>query len=254
MEVVDIIKDSLKFPADNIKQLAIYILLTIVIAVLLVGAIVSFAFTAQNVAFIALGVLLIILAIVVYFIMAGYQMEVLKTGLKHEIEIPDVEWKGVCILGLKKFVVDIVYMIIPTIITLIVFFLTASPAIYTNLNPAQFSSDFTGSLLFASLSITLIVAFIVYLIFAFVQTMAFGRLAKTDSLGNALNIVEAVKDISRVGAGKVIITILLLVVINVLITGILSSTFIFAVLNIIAAPYLMFAFYRGNGLLYADLE
>ena len=43
-------------------------------------------------------------------------------------------------------------------------------------------------------------------------------------------------------------------VINVLITGILSSTFIFAVLNIIAAPYLMFAFYRGNGLLYADLE
>lgn len=70
--------------------------------------------------------------------------------------------------------------------------------------------------------ITGIVAAVLFLIFAFIHAMAESRLAKSDSLGDALNIPEAFKDIGRICHGKVIAVVILIFIIIAIINGIIS--------------------------------
>ena len=84
--------------------------------------------------------------------------------------------------------------------------------------------------------------------------MANARLAKTDSLGEALNIPEAFRDISKIGYANVIGVVLIMVIIFIVINGILTAVPFLAILNIIVSPYLMFAMARANGLLYSEVE
>ncbi|MBR3197833.1 MAG: hypothetical protein IKF66_04985, partial [Methanobrevibacter sp.] len=64
-------------------------------------------------------------------------------------------------------------------------------------------------------------------------------------------------DLSRIGYGKVIATVILMVIIVSAITGILSFVYgkipMLSILNIIVTPFLMFALNRANGLLYSDI-
>ena len=87
--------------------------------------------------------------------------------------------------------------------------------------------------------------------------MGDARLANTDSLGEALNIVEAFKDITRIGVGKVIAVILLSCIIIAVINGVLGILYgrvpFLSFLSIIVAPYLMFFTHRATGLLYSDI-
>ena len=107
--------------------------------------------------------------------------------------------------------------------------------------------------LMISLSITIMVALVLFVIFSFLQTMAQARLANTGSLGEALNVVEAAKDIKRIGVGKVIVVILLIIIIIAVIEMILSSVPFLAILSIIISPYLLFFAQRAVGLLYSDI-
>ena len=108
-----------------------------------------------------------------------------------------------------------------------------------------------------SLSITIFVALIVFVIFSFLQTMAQARLANTGSLSEALNILEAAKDISRIGVGKVIILVILVIVVIGVVEVILSAIFaiipILAIFSLIVTPYLAFFAQRAVGLLYSDI-
>lgn len=87
--------------------------------------------------------------------------------------------------------------------------------------------------------------------------MAKCRLAKTDSLGEALAIGEAIGDISRVGLGKIIATVLVIIVVLVIaafilaLIGNLNGT-IGGILVGIFAVYFVFFYNRAIGLLYGE--
>ena len=88
--------------------------------------------------------------------------------------------------------------------------------------------------------------------------MARCRLAKTDSLGEALAVGEAIGDISRVGIGKLITAILIIIIIAVVIlfvTGIVAriNTILGNVLLGIAMVYLVLFYHRVIGLLYSEV-
>ena len=87
--------------------------------------------------------------------------------------------------------------------------------------------------------------------------MAKCRLAKSDSLGEALAIGEAIGDISRVGLGKLLATVILVVIIAVIIVvliGIIGSIsdIVGDILFGIFLVYLVFFYNRAIGLLYSD--
>ena len=275
MEITDIIKESFIFPANNLKALAIYIAITFVMGILIAGGIFS-ALGIQNSALYGiLSFILFIIAVLVGFILSGYEIDIIKTGIDLEDLAPDFDWKADLIRGIKAIIVAIVYFIIPAIITLIVAFITNVPGNFVNVvqyvnqtavnangtvvanSVLEMVPDSVMSGLVGSISITLLVAAVLFIIFSFIQVMANSRLANTDSLGEALNIPEAVKDISRIGVGKVLATLILVFIVSLVIGAILSAVYQqvpqLSILNIIVTPYLMFFTNRATGLLYSDI-
>ena len=275
MEITEIIKESFIFPANNLKALAIYIAITFVMGILVAGGIFS-ALGIQNSALYGiLSFILFIIAVLVGFILSGYEIDIIKTGIDLEDLAPDFDWKADLIRGIKAIIVAIVYFIIPAIITLIVAFITNVPGNIVNVTQyinqtavnangtvvanslLEMVPDSVMSGLVGSISITLLVAAVLFIIFSFIQVMANSRLANTDSLGEALNIPEAVKDISRIGVGKVLATLILVFIVSLVIGAILSAVYQqvpqLSILNIIVTPYLMFFTNRATGLLYSDI-
>ena len=275
MEITEIIKESFIFPANNLKALAIYIAITFVMGILVAGGIFSALGIENSALYGILSFILFIIAVLVGFILSGYEIDIIKTGIDLEDLAPDFDWKADLIRGIKAIIVAIVYFIIPAIITLIVAFITNVPGNIVNVTQyinqtavnangtvvansvLEMVPDSVMSGLVGSISITLLVAAVMFIIFSFIQVMANSRLANTDSLGEALNIPEAVKDISRIGVGKVLATLIIVFIVSLVIGAILSAVYQqvpqLSILNIIVTPYLMFFTNRATGLLYSDI-
>jgi hypothetical protein len=87
--------------------------------------------------------------------------------------------------------------------------------------------------------------------------MAKCRLAKTDNLGDALAIGEAIGDISRVGLGKIIATVVVIAIVLIVIAFIIAlisnwNATVGSVLLGIFAVYFVFFYNRAVGLLYSE--
>lgn len=277
MEIMEIIKEAFIFPSQNLEKLAIYIVLTFIIGILFVGGVITgvFGFRISS-AYLILTAILVIIGIVISLIITGYQIDLLKSGIDHDELAPDFDWKNNLISGIKMLVVSIVYFIIPAIVVAIMALITNIPGQIVSIvqkasvSPAnataianssapviQGISDAAMAGLMTSFAITALVALIVFIIFAFLQTMGESRLANTGSLGEALNIPEAFRDITRIGAGKVIAVVLLIVVVVAVIQGIFGYIYgqipQLSILSIIVTPYLAFFTQRAVGLLYSDI-
>lgn len=275
MEIMEIIKESMVFPSKDLAKLAIYIVFAIV-AVILVAC--GIAFIALGLADSALwaiiGIILFVAGLAFGFIITGYQISIIKTGIEHTDSAPEFNWKGNLITGIKYLVVNFVYFIIPAIVVLIVAWATnlfglaydmfykmmmasmAAPANATVvINDVVPQSQIIQ--LGNAMIVTGVVAFVLFVAFALIQTMGQSRLAKTDSLGDALNIPEAFKDIGRIGWGKVLAVVILvfiiIAVINAILTGLNSYINGLSILSIIITPYLTFFAARATGLLYSDI-
>ncbi len=276
MEIMEIIKESFIFPSNDVGKLAIYIVLSVLAGILSISGlgIVIFSLIGNRL-YAIVGIILIILALAIGFILSGYGISIIKSGIEHDPDVPGFVWKDNIITGIKYFILSIVYFIIPAIITLAVAFITNVPGnisavtnqymgsfanVSTAINgtlPAVAISNAMISNLVTSLTITGLVAVILFIIFAFVQIMGECRLAKTDSLAYALNIPEAFKDIGRIGWGKVIAIIILIFiiisVINIIINLISHYITGIGIISIIVTPYLTFFASRATGLLYSEI-
>ena len=86
--------------------------------------------------------------------------------------------------------------------------------------------------------------------------MAKCRLAKTDNLGDALAIGEAIGDISRVGIGNLLITVIVVFVILMIISFIVAifmglNQYLGGIILGFAGVYFVFFYNRVIGLLYS---
>jgi hypothetical protein len=277
MEIMDIIKEAFIFPSNNLEKLAIYIVLTFVLGLIVAGGVITTVAGVNNSSvYLILAAILFIISIIVALIISGYQLAILKSGIDLDDEAPSFDWKNDLITGIKLIIVNIVYMIIPAIIVGIVALITNVPgnmvkasqevaansanvtAIANSTAPVVANiSDSTAAALASSFAITAIVGLILVIIFAFFLTMGQSRLANTGSLGEALNIPEAARDISRIGVGKVIAVVLLIIVVIGVIQAILGYVYgqvpQLSLLSIIVTPYLAFFSQRAYGLLYSDI-
>ena len=85
------------------------------------------------------------------------------------------------------------------------------------------------------------------------------RLAKTEDIGYALNITEAIEDLQKIGITKVILTVVVIAVISFVITFIVSLIFgaiskdLASIVTTLVSVYLMFFGNRATGLLYSEI-
>ena len=275
MKTTEIIKDAFLFPSKNTGRFAIYLLLSVLMVGFALGGVFTYAFgfiDAEN--YLAGGIYLII-AMLIGLIITGYHIQVIKSGIEHDDNVPVFELYENFMTGFDNFIVSIIYFIIPTLIVMLVGldtnlfgnaiavvkeFVLQIFNVYIMGNPIDTAINAISLALINllnSLAITITVALILFVIFSFFQTMAEARLANTGSLSEALNVFEAAKDISRIGVGKVIILILLVIIIAAVVEMVFSAVFsivpILAILSVVITPYLAFFANRAIGLLYSDI-
>ena len=277
MEITEIIKEAFIFPSQNLEKLAIYIVLTFVLALLAVFGVITALLGINDGSFyFVLTFIFLILGIIVALIITGYQVGVLKSGIDHDESAPSLELKNDFITGLKMLAVSIVYFIIPAIVGWIMVFITNIPGQImdivqkTAVSQANATavagssstvvtgvSDAAMASLAGSITVSALVTLVVFIIFAFLQAMGESRLANTGDLGEAINIPEAFRDITRIGVGKVLAVILLIVIIILVIQAVLGYLYgqipYLSILGIIVTPYLAFFSQRAIGLLYSEI-
>ena len=237
MGVGDIIGDALVYPFSNIKALVLYAVLGIIAGIIGGAAVLSIATAmtstgAAGFAFSGLSIVGVIVFILILFLIEGYGLDIIKYGIERRADSPGIDFGRQVSNAVKLIVVSIVYYIVPAIIVFIL---------------GLFLRDW----------ILLILTIILFIVFALANFMAKCRLAKTDNLGDALAIGEAIGDISRVGLGKIIATVVVIFVILVIVAfiiGLISSVsdIVGSVLLGIFAVYFVFFYNRAIGLLYSD--
>ena len=274
MEIIEIIKDALVFPSENVGTLLIFVVLSILATAFSTIGVLVYALGVVNAEFFLWGGLAAVIAMVIGWVMSGYLISVIKSGIELDDEVPEFEWWENFTTGFNNFIVSIVYFVIPAFIVVVVGYLTnvfgnimlvateitsQTQNVYLGASTAIAADAIAQAFvnLAVSLAVTLTVAFILFVIFSFLQTMAEARLANTGSLGEALNVFEAAKDIKRIGVGKVISVILLIIIVAGVIHVILSAIFsilpILSILSIVVTPYLLLFTQRAVGLLYSDI-
>ena len=237
MGVGSIIGDALAYPFSNIKALVLYVILGIIAAIIGGTALLTIAasFSTKGLAgfaFSGLSIVGVIVFIIVLFLIEGYALDIIKYGIERRTDSPRIYLARQVTNAIKLIVVSIVYYVVPAIIIFIL---------------SLFLRDW----------IMVIISIILVILFALANFMAKCRLAKTDNLGDALAIGEAIGDISRVGLGKIIATVLVIVVILVIVAFILAlitnmNNTIGAILLGIFSVYFVFFYNRAIGLLYSE--
>ena len=234
MNIGEIFGDSLGYPFRNIKALVLYVVLGIIVGLLggttiLTTALAMFSKGALSFTFAGLGIVGLIVTIIVVLLIDGYALDIVKFGIERREDGPGIDIGRQVVNAIKLVIVDIVYYVVPIIIAIVL-----------------------G--LFLRNWIMIIISIILFFVFTFADLMAHCRLAKTDSLGDAL----AIGDIGRVGVGKLIISLILIAFILFIIALIvaflitLNST-IGAIVFGFAAVYYVFFYNRVIGLLYSDV-
>ena len=236
MELGEILSDAIVYPLHNIKALVIYLILGIILGIAVGGTILGLATGAaydNALAALGAGVIGLIVSLILGFFISGYELDITKYGIEKREDAPGIDFVRQFINGVKLFITQIVYMLIPIIISAIL------AVIFQNW-------------------ISQIIVFIVALIFSFALMMAQCRLAKTEDIMDALSFGEAIGDISRVGIVKILLfTILVFIVMFVLlfIVNLVTqwNSTVGGILLGIIGVYITFFTARAVGLLYSDV-
>ena len=236
MEVRDILNDAIRYPLGNIKAVVIYLILSIILGAVVggtVGGVVASASANNIIGAFGLSVAGVIIAIVIGFLIEGYRLDIVKYALVRDSDAPGIDFVRQFFDGIKLFIVEIIYYLIPIIIGAIC------------------SAIFREWLAYILLAI-------IFIIFGLAEVMAQCRLAKNDDLMSALSIGDAIADISRVGFFKlvaVVVVLTIVAVVVVLIGGLISqwNGIVGGIISAILGVYLIFVTSRASGLLYSEV-
>ena len=261
--LIDLFKEALVYPTKDYKALLIFGVVFLVAN--LTSVLGSWGIEINTTVIELLG----IVSLILYFVTQGYMLSVLKETINFGEDIPALDIFANLVDGLKLLVVEIVYYIIPTIIVLIVGWLSGTySAVFkivefmgqevtnTTVNATTMVNTVPQeywSALFAGLLITAIV------IFGLLLEIAMCRLAKYDSIGEAINIKEVIGDIQEIGVGRYIGWYILLLIITIvlgIILGLFTAIPYVGILIgfLVIAPFIALFGTRALGNLYADAE
>lgn len=276
MNITEIIKDAFIFPSKNAERFAIYLVLSVLMTVFILGGSIKYQLGFINVDNYAIGGIYLVIALVIGFFISGYHLKVIKSGIELDDEVPVFELGENFLGGFEITIISVFYFIIQAFIIAVAVLATNvfGNAIATvqqirlqifnvffMVNSADIAVDAISNAVFnfiISLAITIAVALIVFLIFSILQSASQARLANTGSLKDALNIFESVKDIMKIGIVKVLLLVLLVLVI-IAVMGIIFISlfqyfpFLVLVIYIILVPYIALAIQRLIGLAYSDI-
>ena len=266
MNLREIIMDAIKYPISDTRKFLIFCILIILMS--LSTILPSYGFNNST-----LSIILSLVTLIVSFIVLGYSVEVIKGGTEGEGTLPDYDFVKQFVMGIKAFILEIIYFIIPAVIVIIVasatgLFSSFTKIIYASVDamannasnltmimaaiPQSTMNTFTNAL-----TVTLIVAIILFIIFSLMSFTARVRFAKTGSGTEGLRFREILRDMSNVGFIKIIVTLVVLYIITLALSFVIGLIGLIPYIGVfigifVGVPFIMLFVYRAIGLLYAD--
>ncbi|WP_296877795.1 DUF4013 domain-containing protein [uncultured Methanobrevibacter sp.] len=236
MEIIEIMKDALVYPINNVKALVLYLILGVIL-----GIVVALTFAAifagisdgNVIEVFGFGIIGGLISIILCFIVSGYQLDIVKYGIERNDNAPGIDIIRQTFNGVKLLVVYLAYFIIPIIISAIL------------------------GLIFKDWLATILMI-VLFIIFAMAAFMAQCRLAKTEDIMDALSIGDALGDITGVGIVNLILFALVVVVVTfilLIIAGFITqlNSTVGGIVEGIIGIYLAFFVSRATGLLYSNV-
>lgn len=263
MEVIKLFKEALTYPTKDLNKILIFgvlFLITGIVSILQAFGVTLGNDSVSSIISIILGIISIIATLIIY----GYGLDITRKTIALESEIPDFNWAKDIVDGIKLLIVEIVYYIIPVIITVIVAYVTGAfnyliqiisySMLYGSANAIP------QSVLSSALTSFLIVFFvgaILFIIFTLLVVIAIGKLAETGSLGAAINMKDIFNKIGEIGWGNYIVWMVVYVVIVFVIAIVLGIIQLIPFIGIIIgllviSPYIQMFSSRALGLIYNE--
>ena len=266
MNLREVITDAIKFPISDIRKFLIFCILIILMSL-------STVLPSYGLKNDTLSIILSLVTLIVAFVVLGYSIDVIKSGTDGDDTLPDFDYVKQFVLGIKALILDIIYFIIPAVITIIVasasgLFSSFTKIVYISMDaianettnmtmilaavPKSTMDTFTNAL-----GITLIAAIILFIIFSFLSFTAQVRFAKTGSGTEGLRFREILRDISKVGLIKIIVTLIVIYIIALALVFVITLIGLIPYVGVfigifVGVPFVLLFLYRAIGLLYAD--
>ena len=266
MNLREIIMDAIKYPISDTRKFLIFCVLIILMSL-------STILPSYGVNNGTLTLILTLVTLIVSFIVLGYSVEVIKGGTEGDDTLPDFDYVKQFVMGIKAFILEIIYFIIPAIIVLIVasasgLFSSFTKIVYVSIDAMANDANNLTTIMAAipqstintftnALTVTLIVAIILFIIFSLMSFTGLVRFAKSGSGTEGLRFREILRDMSKVGFGKIIVTLIVIYIIALALAFVIGLIGMIPYIGVfigmfVGVPFVMLFFYRAIGLLYAD--
>ena len=266
MKLREIIMDAIKYPISDTRKFLIFCALIIIMSL-------STILPSYGVKDSTLSLILTLVTLIVAFVVLGYSMDVIKSGTERDDTLLDFYYVKQFVLGVKALILNIIYFIIPLVIVIIIasatkLFSSLTEIVNVGINslanettnmttiiaavPKSTMNTFTNAL-----SITLIAGIILFIIFSFLSFTAQVRFAKTGSGTEGLRFREILRDISKVGLIKMIVTLIVIYIIAFALVFVIGLIGLIPYIGVfigifVGIPFIILFLYRAIGLLYAD--
>ena len=266
MNLREIILDAVKYPISDPQKFAIFCVLTIIMSL-------STVLPSYGVKNGTLDIILTLVTLIVSFVVLGYTVDVIKGGAEGDDTLPDFDYVKQFVIGIKAMILDIIYFIIPAVIVIIVASATGLFSSFTKIVYASIEAISNNATTFTmimakvppsamntftnSVTITLIVGIILFIIFSLMSFTGMVRLAKSGSGIEGLRFREILKDMSKIGFVKIIVTLIVIYIISfafALVIGLIGLIPYIGVFigMFIGLPFILLFLHRAIGLLYAE--
>lgn len=263
MNAIDIIKKAIYYPLNNVQN---WILVALIF--LVKGVFEQLALTTEG----AISGIMTVISILISIVILGLVINIIRETISGSNELSLVNPQLNVIDGIKSFILQVVYFIIPGILTFIVSLIVgvydklirvldvAVTQTNTTINSTAILSSIPSNLtneLFISIAVVVIIGFILYIIFAMFSDIGQAILAETGSIFAGLNITKVVSKINSIGWEKYItyvVLLFLLMIVFALISGIITSLpYIGRVIaSFIFESYMLIVTAHATGLIYME--
>lgn len=272
MDAIEIIKEALTYPFDNIKNWMLICLIGLLTSVIQVISINS----SRSVVNIILHFILIVLIIII----SGIFSSIIRQTISGSSEIPMVNPVENLILGIKNLIIELIYLVIPVVITLVIsipfgVFDKFYRIIEASSNATHINStvDTTANLtntavinnipqymireFIISVGLLAILCFILYVIFSALSSISVTILAESDDLFTALNVRTVLSKINSIGWNNYILSIILLILVTIVLVVIAGLISLIPYVGKIIALFIVYAYIltfiaRAIGLIYGE--
>ncbi|WP_405294624.1 DUF4013 domain-containing protein [Methanobrevibacter sp.] len=266
MNLREIIMDAIKYPISDTRKFLIFCALIILMSL-------STVLPSYGINDGTLSIILSLVTLIVSFIVLGYSVDVIKGGTEGDDTLPDFDFVKQFVMGIKALILEIIYFIIPLIIVIIVASATGLFSSFTNIVYASIDAmannatdltmivsaipQSTMNTFTNALTITLIVAIILFIIFSLMSFTGLVRFAKSGSGTEGLRFRSIIRDMSKIGFVKIIVTLIVIYIVAFILSIVIGLIGLIPYIGVfisifVGVPFIILFLYRAVGLLYAD--